>query len=450
MDRLKPDVWDDDTRMNVLFSPFREKDLNPSSWNQKMKFWIQIIEDEHKLTNKCTIEGKSLPQMFKRKGKIPTCLETVLSEMLSLGKIRKLQNCDILQPPSGSGRKGWLTWGYDTLVKSPISWGWKTLTKESSEEDNPRYILESCLNDQCSKVLERLQCQMYCDIVNSIMEYSEVYSQCGDLCSSELEFKVAIQQLVKERKAVISTEEDSVIIKFCAQNDDKVKNITGEDLKIFRIKKTSSALMSKMEKLSVVGERLKKEAIQYRNKSMKQHSLRTFKQYKRVQDRISKLSNSIDLLDDILHRIGHAASEEMVVKAIESGAQALKGINERNDLDKVSDVMDDLSQAMQDQEEIQAELSRIDHEEEESLEASLDSLLLEDGKSAVDDQQVDGRKQASSEDELSDLLAGLKLPDVPTFSPGKSKEFSEMESQSEIFVPDLSPSDRLKRSKEAA
>lgn len=61
---------------------------------------------------------------------------------------------------------------------------------------------------------------------------------------------------------------------------------------------------------------------------------------------------------------------------------------------------------MQDQEEIQAELSRIDHEEEESLEASLDSLLLEDGKSAVDDQHVDGRKQASSEDELSDLLAG--------------------------------------------
>lgn len=67
------------------------------------------------------------------------------------------------------------------------------------------------IQDQCSKVLERLQCQMYCDIVNSIMEYSEVYSQCGDLCSSELEFKVVIQQLVKEGKAVISTEEDSVV-----------------------------------------------------------------------------------------------------------------------------------------------------------------------------------------------------------------------------------------------
>lgn len=42
------------------------------------------------------------------------------------------------------------------------------------------------------------------------------------------------------------------------------------------------------------------------------------------------------------------------------------------------------------------------------------------------------------------------LPDVPTFSPGKSKEFNEMESQSEIFIPDLNPSDKVKRSKEAA
>lgn len=47
-------------------------------------------------------------------------------------------------------------------------------------------------------------------------------------------------------------------------------------------------------------------------------------------------------------------------------------------------------------------------------------------------------------------LSGLKLPDVPTFSPGKSKEFNEMESQSEIFIPDLNPSDKVKRSKEAA
>lgn len=33
------------------------------------------------------------------------------------------------------------------------------------------------------------------------------------------------------------------IIKFCSQNDDKVKNITGEDLKIFRYKLRLSMLI---------------------------------------------------------------------------------------------------------------------------------------------------------------------------------------------------------------
>ncbi|XP_078310205.1 charged multivesicular body protein 7-like [Crassostrea virginica] len=448
MDRLKPNVWEDDTRMNVLFSPFREKSLNPTSWTQKMKFWIQIIEDEHKLTNKCILERKYLPQMFSRKGKLPCCLDTVLSEMLSLGKIRKLQDSDILQAPSEGSGKGWLTWGYDTLVKSPISWGWKTLVKEGADEDNTKYILESCLNDQCSKVLQRVQCQMYCDIINSVIEYSEAYTQCGDLCSSELEFKVVIQQAIKEKKAVISSDQDIIIIKFCSQNDDTVKKISEEDLKIYRIKKTSAMLMDKVEKLSAVSERLKTEALHYKNKNLKQNALRTFRQYKRIQERISKLTNSIDLLDDILHRISHAASEEMIVKAIESGSQALKSINERNDLDKVSDIMDVLSQTIQDQEEIQNELSRLDREDEESLEASLESLLLEDKKPALDDQPADGRgEQTPTADELSELLLGLKLPDVPDSSP--QKDAKRDVSQDAIFIPDISASEKVKRSKEA-
>lgn len=43
------------------------------------------------------------------------------------------------------------------------------------------------------------------------MEYSALYSQYGDLCSSELEFKVVIQQLVKTKKVAISTKVDTVV-----------------------------------------------------------------------------------------------------------------------------------------------------------------------------------------------------------------------------------------------
>ncbi|XP_062620386.1 charged multivesicular body protein 7-like [Saccostrea cucullata] len=463
MEPHRPAVWLDDTRMNVLFSPFREKNLNPSSWNQKMKFWIQVIEDEYKHSNKCILERKSIPFVFKRKGKLPSCLDTVITEMLRLGKIRKLQNSDILQPPSEASGRGWLTWGYDTLLKSPITWSWKALTKDEKNEDNTQYILEECLKDQCTKVLQRHQCQVYCDIVSNIVEYSVLYIQCGDLCSSELEFKVVLQQLVIENKAVISSDQDTVVVKFISRDDDQVKKVTEEDLKILRIKKTSGKLLNDVEKLSAVSERLKMEAIQHKNQSKRQHALRTFRQYKRIQDRISKLSNSIDFLDDILNRISHAASEEMIVKAIESGTQALKSINERNDLDKVTDIMDDLSQTIEDQEDIQNELGRLNNEEEESLEASLENLLkgdnspLEDVPSTLPD-TMDGKgDQLSSADELADLLSDLKLPDVPDSPPEEEVDCGKKKipAHGDIFIPDLSLSEtkmteKPKKKKEAA
>ena len=36
--------WANEQRMNVLFAPLRDKDLNPESWNSKVRFWINLME----------------------------------------------------------------------------------------------------------------------------------------------------------------------------------------------------------------------------------------------------------------------------------------------------------------------------------------------------------------------------------------------------------------------
>lgn len=36
--------WSNEERMNVLFAPLRNKELNPESWNAKVRFWINLIE----------------------------------------------------------------------------------------------------------------------------------------------------------------------------------------------------------------------------------------------------------------------------------------------------------------------------------------------------------------------------------------------------------------------
>lgn len=84
MDKKVPkidSIWDDDTRMSVLFSPFREKSLNPSSWEQKMAFWVQAILDKCIQSDTCIIDSESLQSSFCRNGKVPLCLDVVLEEM---------------------------------------------------------------------------------------------------------------------------------------------------------------------------------------------------------------------------------------------------------------------------------------------------------------------------------------------------------------------------------
>ena len=85
MDNLKtyyPDEWQDDQRMDVLFSHFRHsRDINPKSWDKKMKFWKDMIHKEC-YYSKSIIVDSEYSQRFKRKGKHPVCLKFIINHMI--------------------------------------------------------------------------------------------------------------------------------------------------------------------------------------------------------------------------------------------------------------------------------------------------------------------------------------------------------------------------------
>lgn len=76
-----PKDWQDDMKMTVMFSPFREKTLNPKSWEQKVKFWSELILQDCKACGEAFIDVQQLKEKFHRKGKTPSCLQTVFTEM---------------------------------------------------------------------------------------------------------------------------------------------------------------------------------------------------------------------------------------------------------------------------------------------------------------------------------------------------------------------------------
>ena len=76
-----PECWKQDDRMNALFADFRNRSVNPQDWSSKYKFWHEIISklmDHYKC---CSFSISELNVSFKRNGRVPVCLPTVIQEM---------------------------------------------------------------------------------------------------------------------------------------------------------------------------------------------------------------------------------------------------------------------------------------------------------------------------------------------------------------------------------
>lgn len=77
-----PECWNDDQRMNALFSPLRSRSTNPQDWHSKYSFWTNLIFDSLDRNMQCNFSLTELKQVFKRNGCSPHCLKSVVEELL--------------------------------------------------------------------------------------------------------------------------------------------------------------------------------------------------------------------------------------------------------------------------------------------------------------------------------------------------------------------------------
>lgn len=85
--------------MNALFAPFRKRDLNPLHYDNKMKFWRELIVAYCKEKQILQVDIHSLEGFFTRKKIKPKCLEPVLNELIKEGSFKT--QSEILKPKPG-------------------------------------------------------------------------------------------------------------------------------------------------------------------------------------------------------------------------------------------------------------------------------------------------------------------------------------------------------------
>lgn len=189
--------------------------------------------------------------------------------------------------------------------------------------------------------------------------------------------------------------------------------------------------MTKIDLITADIDRITDEAKDFKKKNMIPQALRCMRERKRLQKRIEQYSRSLDLLDNILGKLRHAVSDEMVIKAIEFGTSALKEYTSKTGVDQVTATLDNLAEVMEQQNEIEGEMSllsnQLDDVNQSDLELELKDLLNESQKQNVsmDDlvSSLSGLQVSSvtdpqgnhSEDLVQNVITDL--PDVPKFSP---------------------------------
>lgn len=111
-----PVDWDDDDRMNFMFSAFTEsREVNPKHWDSKLHFWSKAILENCKYYGDICIDLTTLKRRFSRNGLTPLGLSTVIREMIQQGKLEQKE--DFLNYDSG----GWLSWSFG-LVRRSFWW----------------------------------------------------------------------------------------------------------------------------------------------------------------------------------------------------------------------------------------------------------------------------------------------------------------------------------------
>lgn len=77
-----PPEWDDDERMNFMFSDFKEnREVNSSDWDSKMDFWSALVVKSCRDRGSVCVSLQELNRTFRRKEKTPLGLRTVIQSM---------------------------------------------------------------------------------------------------------------------------------------------------------------------------------------------------------------------------------------------------------------------------------------------------------------------------------------------------------------------------------
>ncbi|XP_060524025.1 charged multivesicular body protein 7 [Cylas formicarius] len=403
-----PSWLPDEERLNVLFGPLRNREVNQRDWEDKISSWKAIIKIYCEANNIFCFTLSNLKEVFQRHGRPPNCLEEVIESML------KNKEIEILESFNRKPAETWSELALNVILK-PVTWSFtKMKTKIFYSLNDCQFVHLEVVKNKSQTLLSSVPESYRKKLINAheLTKLSNMNSKTSDikLLLHYLYLKDKID--IRNINARTQNELESIVLKIYEAGKDKT--ITELDIGIYILEENENLLSKHIETMEdEIQNCLKNAKIHLAQKHrhsakvclIKKHSLE-----KRLQKKINALHN----IQNLLEQIKDSHTDAHIWEAYKSALNAFNktytdiGLTE----EAVEDTMLKLGEVLEINEDIQSALAhQILEDNSSDIENELEELLK--GSHSNKDPPPDDESGLS--DDLENRFQKLKipLPNVP-------------------------------------
>jgi charged multivesicular body protein 7 len=229
-------------------------------------------------------------------------------------------------------------------------------------------------------VLEKVEsaCLHETDRVMSLEEFNSTYSHFDSVNLSASDLQVILFSLSKQNRIVLHQEDDLEIVKFA--KGDEIPIVSSTDVGIVRIKETTRKLKQQISQLQSRVDEIMKQ-VRSDVKLNPERAKRGLMMRKLVDGVLDKRQRAHLMTLEVLMKLQQAETDAQLVSTYQTATSTIRSYVQEKGLtkDKVDETMDELSQVLADQQEIEdAFTSHQPDLADEDLEKELEDLMQQD------------------------------------------------------------------------
>uniref|UniRef100_A0A2M4AJG2 Putative m protein type n=1 Tax=Anopheles triannulatus TaxID=58253 RepID=A0A2M4AJG2_9DIPT len=351
--------------MGFLLANFRSRNINPESYDSKLKFWKELVAAYCLFKGSSVISLIHLKDAFRRKSVAPQCLVTVFDEMLKNGELSPRDQ--FLESATSSG------WGIKWTIE-------RVRRRMIGITESEEFVVHNVAEQHSQMIQRTIECEGLFDKLINYSKLVKLVEQSTNIMEAGI--RPALKLLENSRhltiENVVRGERIHEVLKF-AHPTDEVNPISYIERCIFELEQSELDLNQNVSKTEQDIAEIMVQIHGHIQEGRKQSAKSLLRKKHMLEKGVRTKINALDNVQQLLSRIHETQQNINILEAVKLGTSTLKktfadsGLN----VDSVENTLMEMRDVLEENNEIQNMIATVTVEDSDDLdlEQELGSLI---------------------------------------------------------------------------